>query len=460
MGHKPSKEKGESGKNAKASKSTSPKVPQRPKFRPIIYGQIFTDIPAEYVKDIVGQPDIDINTIVDANFALLVRVLNFTHPSKTFKVGPVRTPDQLKEDEELFYRNQNKTPCINTSLNSPVAQSPTTETVATETESVRSSMILSGADYTAESPALEVTSIVIDERESKLIVDPNIKKSIKQQKFQGSGGFGRVFKGYLNELPKEQRAVAIKKMKHCTDKEKRRNLNEIGYLEKMKHENIVSYYRSYLEAGEVWMVMELMEGGTLGEASQIYDFTDAHIAYVAREMLKGISYLHEQGLAHRDLKSSNVMLTVSGQVKLIDFGFCINAKDGITQMVGSPFWMPPEMIQGKSHGCPVDIWSLAVSLLEMIQKKPPNRHSSVKAMFIAGSCGLLPTINHQKEKNKISQPLHSFLTGCLQLDPSQRSTAKDLLTHPFLDHAPDRSIMSAIISSVFVAQMLTSGGFV
>lgn len=93
-------------------------------------------------------------------------------------------------------------------------------------------------------------------------------------------GFGRVFKGTL-----DKKAVAIKKMKHVTEKEKRRNMNEIGHLEKMNHANIVIYYKSYLESNEVWMIMELMEGGTLSEASQIYDFTDVHIAYVAREVI-------------------------------------------------------------------------------------------------------------------------------------------------------------------------------
>ncbi|PRP88071.1 hypothetical protein PROFUN_04162 [Planoprotostelium fungivorum] len=449
MGHKPSKEKTErpESKNGKGSASNTPKTPHKPKFKPIIYGQTLSDIPSEYCKEITCQPDIDASAITGDNFTLLVRVL----------MGPPRTAEQLKADEEEFYKNCNKS-------NTAVMPSISAQDV-TESTSKRSSMILSANEYQSESipvPEAPVNSLLesSDTLERKLIVDPNIKKNLKQQKFQGSGGFGRVFKGYFPELPKEQRAVAIKKMKHMTEKEKRRNLNEIGHLERLKHENIVSYYRSYLEAGEVWMVMELMEGGTLGEASQIYDFTDAHIAYVAREMLKAIEYLHAQGLAHRDLKSSNVMLTVSGQVKLIDFGFCIQVKEGITHMVGSPFWMPPEMIQGKAHGCPVDIWSLAVSLLEMLQKKPPNRNSSVKAMYVAGSCGLLPILQQQRDKNKISKDLHCFLSGCLEMDPTRRATASQLLTHKFLDNAPDRSIMSTIISSVFVAQMLTSGGFV
>jgi len=367
-------------------------------------------------------------------------VLGFTHSGRTFKFGTPRTPEQLKSDEEEFYANwlESHSPQLVSSLSGPLNET-----------SPRASLHL------GEVPQ-PTTLLDSKELDKNLIVDPNIKRNIKQQKFQGSGGFGRVFKGSLDKKP-----VAIKKMKHVTDKEKKRNMNEIGHMENMMHNNIVNYHKSYLESNEVWVIMELMEGGTLSEASQIYDFTDAHIAYVAREMLQGIEYIHNKGLAHRDLKSSNVMLTVSGQVKLIDFGFCVAVKDGgLTQMVGSPFWMPPEMIQGRPHGSPVDIWSLGVSLLEMVLKKPPHRNSSVKAMYIVGSIGLTDHIKELEKKKKISINFYNFLLGCLNIDPSQRSTASQLLTHKFLDDAPDQNIMSSIISSVFVAQMLTSGGFV
>lgn len=82
------------------------------------------------------------------------------------------------------------------------------------------------------------------------------------------------------------------------------------------HPNIVHYFRTYIVAKEVWVIMEFMQGGTLGEASKGYEFKDPQIAYVAREMLKGIKCLHDGGYAHRDLKSSNVMLTIQGDVKL------------------------------------------------------------------------------------------------------------------------------------------------
>lgn len=103
-------------------------------------------------------------------------------------------------------------------------------------------------------------------------------------------------------------------------------------------------------------------------------------------------------------------------------------ESGLVHMVGSPFWMPPEMIQGKAHSNPVDIWSLAVSLIEMIMKKPPNRNSSVKAMYIVASQGLIPHINMLEKKKKISSQLSQFLSGCLNMDPSQRSTATQLLS--------------------------------
>merc|ERR1711959_42771 len=104
--------------------------------------------------------------------------------------------------------------------------------------------------------------------------------------------------------------------------------------------------------------MEFLEGGTLSDACKARQFKEDELAFVAREMVRGVAYLHENNLAHRDIKSPNVMMSTSAEIKLIDFGLCRDLRDGPqTHMVGSPYWMPPEMIKKQPHGLPVDIWS-------------------------------------------------------------------------------------------------------
>jgi len=198
------------------------------------------------------------------------------------------------------------------------------------------------------------------------------------------------------------------------------------------------------------VVMEYLEGGTLTEAVESCKFEENQVAYVARETLKGISYLHSKGFAHRDLKSANVMMSIDGDVKLIDFGLCVDASRTNKRMVGSPFWIPPEMILRLPHGIEADIWSFAICLLEMVNSKPPNRKSPLKAMFVTAT-GEPPTADSPKDW---SDDLHYFLSLCLKKNTAERATADQLLSHPFLKRAATKSIMKNILSHTFVEKSL------
>lgn len=262
--------------------------------------------------------------------------------------------------------------------------------------------------------------------------DQNTKKLFKNIEFSGKGGFGRVF-GAKDRTTKKH--VAIKKLPHVTEKDKRSNWCEIGFLATCKHPNIVRFLDAWEVKDEVWIVMEFLEGGTLHEAIKVHQFCERHIAYIAREVLKALDFLHNNKFVHRDLKSANVMMSVDGEIKLIDFGLCADVSEGErTQMVGSPFWMPPEMIRREPHGCPVrsdhffsstlpisthrssviihyththtlsltsenvcyqaDIWSFAVCLLEMYLREPPNASSRLRSMFITATEGFLFSLTH------------------------------------------------------------------
>jgi len=190
-----------------------------------------------------------------------------------------------------------------------------------------------------------------------------------------------------------------------------------------------------------------MEGGSLRDAVKSHKFTEKHIAYVAREILQALKYLHSLGYAHRDLKTSNVMLTVHGAIKLIDFGLCADLSKGDrVQVVGTPYFMPPEMVYYRPHGPSADIWSYAVCLLEMYLSKPPNASSRIRAMFTIATQGLLQCI-----PSSISEEGSDFLTQCLQIEPKMRATAEVLTKHPFVNQDKLKEGITQVLKSIFLS---------
>ncbi|GAM26234.1 hypothetical protein SAMD00019534_094090 [Acytostelium subglobosum LB1] len=286
-------------------------------------------------------------------------------------------------------------------------------------------------------------------------VEPGqLKKLYKDPDQVGKGGFGTV---YFARSTKEKKMVAIKKMPHVTKRQIQQNFREASILAKCNHPNIVKLITCHLDKDQnLWLIMEFMEGGTFEEAARAWRFNENNLAYIARELLKGLQYLHENGMVHRDLKSANIMMSVEGKIKLIDFGLCEDVSTSSPcHMVGSPFWMAPEMILGKPHNTAVDIWSFAVSLLEMANQRPPMMESAVKAMFTVateGSTGF-------DEPELWSNTFKDFLSKCLKLDPAERATAVDLLKHPFIKKADSRDNMEGILKKIFLTNSLMNSGF-
>jgi len=287
------------------------------------------------------------------------------------------------------------------------------------------------------------------ESESSILYT-NPKKIFKKAEFRGKGGFGRVYYAKTSSGK-----VAIKKMPNKSTKEKRMNLDEIAVLHFCNHPNIVQYVKTYIFEDEVSVIMEYMEGGSLSEAVKKFAFNEDHISYIAREMLKGIQYLHRNNLVHRDLKSGNVMLTTRGELKLIDFGLTVEISKCRVHMVGIPFWMPPEMIQCKPHGYPADIWSFAICLIEMADKKPPNRKARIRAMFVSATEGLKPYVD---EQTHYSEQFKDLLHRCLELDPAKRATPEDLLSHPFIVQASTQKVMEDILRQIFLSRAFENSG--
>lgn len=180
--------------------------------------------------------------------------------------------------------------------------------------------------------------------------------------------------------------VAIKQMN--LEKQPKQDLiiNEILVMRESAHPNIVNFKDSYLWQGDLWVVMEYMEGGSLTDVVTAHCMSEAQIASVSREVCEGLRHLHSKGVIHRDIKSDNILLSLNGDVKLstspllwpslylppppltieeiADFGFCARIADPATAkrttMVGTPYWMAPEVVLRKEYGPNVDIWSLGI----------------------------------------------------------------------------------------------------
>jgi len=294
-------------------------------------------------------------------------------------------------------------------------------------------------------PNIVSVNAFADEYSTLLTTKPEFK--IEQMQSIGRGGFGEVF---LTQTTKEKIPIAIKRMPHMTMKQKRKNCQEIRFLLYCQGKpNILQFRQAILEQdrSEMWVATEYLEGGTLTQAVSTWTFQEPQIVYIVKQVLTGLAFLHINFLAHRDLKSANIMLTVLGDVKLIDFGLCSDISQGeVVHMVGSPFWMPPEMIKRLPHGLSTDVWSFGICCMEMANGHVPNRKSSIAAMFISAADGYPMPFEFPEDW---SDEFNDFIMHCLRCDPTERWTVPQLLEHPFLAKSATKEDMVKIFIEIY-----------
>ncbi|KAH6652940.1 septation protein H [Truncatella angustata] len=246
----------------------------------------------------------------------------------------------------------------------------------------------------------------------------------------GKGAFGAVYKAIHWGTGE---AVAVKQIKlgNLPKSELRMIEAEIDLLKNLHHDNIVKYIGFVKSIDCLNIILEYCENGSLHSICKAYGkFPENLVGIYMTQVLQGLQYLHDQGVIHRDIKGANILTTKDGKVKLADFGVStstLSGPDKENQVVGTPYWMAPEIIELSGATPASDIWSLGCTVIELLQGKPPYHHLQAMPALFA-----IVNDDHPPLPEGVSSAARDFLIQCFQKDPNLRVSAKKLLKHNWI----------------------------
>lgn len=289
-----------------------------------------------------------------------------------------------------------------------------------------------GGNQNAKVPLLTSQELKKTMSQTAQIVEKNPEKLYKKLVKIGEGAGGEVFK-ILEKATDKILAVKVSPREELSYIR-----SEIAFHAMSDHANIVNYHSTFLWKDDVWILMDFIDGGCLtdilGEDNPD-EWTENLISYVMRDSLLALDFMHKKHLLHRDIKSDNILVGRDGTVKIADFGFAIGLtaeQEKRKSTVGTPFWMAPEVIEGREYDARCDIWSLGITAIELVNHEPPHMDKkTVEALL--DILTYPPPTPHNPDIH--SPAFLDFLDLSLKKDFSKRAFAHELLEHKFLGKA-------------------------
>lgn len=260
----------------------------------------------------------------------------------------------------------------------------------------------------------------------------------------GEGSYGCVYKALNRE---DGQIYAVKVVQFENDLSELDK--EIKILQECRSPFVTKYNGCYQRENELWIVMEYCGGGSISDLMTILNttLTENQIAAVVNSVLQGLDYLHGMHIIHRDIKAGNILLNDKGEIKLADFGVSAQLSNTISKkqtVIGTPYWMAPEVIQESSYNGKADIWSLGITVIEMAEGRPPYAAiHPMRAIFLIPSRPP-PTLS---KPDFWSDEMNDFLAKCLCKNPDDRWRAKDLLKHPFVRKVKSTAVLAELIDT-------------
>lgn len=270
-------------------------------------------------------------------------------------------------------------------------------------------------------------------------------KRYKDKRQIGKGSYGKVF---LMRDTQTDELVVVKTIpvKNKDQKGRISAQKEAKLLSMMQHPNIIKYYNSFFDTqGDFCIVLEYADGKDLQKYLETHkQLAEKQVLQIFTQIILGLDYIHSQNVLHRDIKTANVFLFRKGLVKLGDFGIAreVSNEELAHTLIGTPYFMCPELLKGQRYGFPADIWAAGCVLFEIIAGKHAFTGKSREELFANIMSGQMPEMPTQ-----YSKPLIDLLCSMLSQDPSQRPTCKDILATDIIGQGLD-SLQAKLMKQV------------